>query len=568
MNAIPKPLVRCAIYTRKSCEEGLEQSFNSLDAQREACEAFIASQRHEGWQVVPTLYDDGGYSGGNLERPALKELLRDVAADKIDTIVVYKVDRLTRSLADFAKIIEALDAREASFVSVTQQFNTTTSMGRLTLNILLSFAQFEREVTGERIRDKIAASKRRGMWMGGPVPVGYDVKERKLVVNPEEAKTVRRIFCLYLEAGFVRALKVRLDAEGIRSKVRISRNGKRSGGSLFSRGALYKILNNRIYRGEISHKGQCHPGEHEAIISGELWDKTQAQLRSDNQGRRNGVSMHSPSLLTGLIRDAENKKLTISHTVKSGRRYRYYCQAVTQQGATIGGTLRLPAHDIEGHIVARIADFLRSEQEVMDQVGSNETAESLQRLLASSADTARILTLGTRDQISDVVRRCAQQVIVHPERVQIVISKKCLRAVLTNQSQSEEPGDQPIVLDFPARLSRRGREVRLAIPGISDTAPAYQSTALLKAIARAHDWREQLITGQASGPRAIARKTGLDESYVRRILRFAFLAPEIVESIVDGRQPHELTLEKLKVRVPMSWAEQRTAFLGSLSHVS
>lgn len=252
MNPTLKSVLRCAVYTRKSCEEGLEQSFNSLDAQREACEAFVLSQRHEGWRVLPARYDDGGYSGGNLERPALKQLLEDVAANKIDTIVVYKVDRLTRSLADFSKIIEALDARGVTFVSVTQQFNTTTSMGRLTLNILLSFAQFEREVTGERIRDKIAASKRRGMWMGGNVPLGYDVKERKLIVNPEEAKTVRRIFNLYLEAGCVRGLKVRLDQEGIRSKVRRGTSGRRSGGSSFSRGALYKILNNRIYRGEIT----------------------------------------------------------------------------------------------------------------------------------------------------------------------------------------------------------------------------------------------------------------------------------------------------------------------------
>jgi site-specific DNA recombinase len=560
MNTTLKSAVRCAVYTRKSCEEGLEQSFNSLDAQREACEAFIVSQRHEGWRVLATRYDDGGYSGGNLERPALKELLKDVETNKIDTIVVYKVDRLTRSLADFAKIIETLDARGASFVSVTQQFNTTTSMGRLTLNVLLSFAQFEREVTGERIRDKIAASKRRGMWMGGPVPVGYDVKERKLVVNAEEAKTVRMIFNLYLESGCVRALKARLDVEGIQSKIRISGTGRRSGGSPFSRGALYKILNNRIYRGEISHKGECHRGEHESIISGDLWDNAQAQLRSDNQGRRNGVGVQSPSLLTGLIRDGEDNKLTISHTVKGGRRYRYYCQAVTQQGTTTSGAIQLPAHDIESGVVARIADFLRSEKEVMDQVGLDETAETLQRLLASSADKARILTLGTRDQVSGVVRKVAHGVIVRHERVQILISKKCLRAVLTNQSPTEEFGDQLISLDFPARLARRGREVRLVIPGTMEPAPAHQSQTLLKAIARAHDWREQLITGKASGPRAIAKKTGLDESYVRRILRLAFLAPDIVESIVDGRQPHELTLEKLKMRLPMSWAEQRSAF--------
>ena len=238
MSTEHKPAVRCAIYTRKSSEEGLEQSFNSLDAQREACQAFILSQRQEGWRALPTRYDDGGYSGGNLERPALQQLLADVEANKVDTIVVYKVDRLTRSLADFAKIVEALDARGVSFVSVTQQFNTTSSMGRLTLNVLLSFAQFEREVTGERIRDKIAASKRKGMWMGGVPPLGYDLKERKLIVNPKEAQLVCDLYRLYLELGCVSKLKSHLDREGIKSKVRISLAGNRSGGSSYSRGAL------------------------------------------------------------------------------------------------------------------------------------------------------------------------------------------------------------------------------------------------------------------------------------------------------------------------------------------
>jgi len=279
MTTESKALIRCAIYTRKSSEEGLEQSFNSLDAQREACEAFIASQRHEGWRALPALYDDGGYSGGNLERPALKSLLEDIEANKVDTIVVYKVDRLTRSLADFAKIVEALDARGVSFVSVTQQFNTTTSMGRLTLNILLSFAQFEREVTGERIRDKIAASKRKGMWMGGTVPLGYDVKDRKLVVNPDDARMVVRLFNLYLELGCVSKLKARLDQEGIKSKTRTSVAGNRSGGTSYCRGALYQILKNRIYLGEIPHRGQNHPGEHAAIVPRKLWDRGRLSLR-------------------------------------------------------------------------------------------------------------------------------------------------------------------------------------------------------------------------------------------------------------------------------------------------
>src|SRR5271170_858514 len=258
--------VRCAVYTRKSSEEGLEQSFNSLDAQREACEAYILSQRHQGWHVVSTRYDDGGFSGGNMERPGLKKLLDDIAAKRVDTVVVYKVDRLTRSLADFAKIVEQFDKQGISFVSVTQQFNTTTSMGRLTLNVLLSFAQFEREVTGERIRDKIAASKRKGMWMGGVVPMGYDLEDRHLVINPEEAKQVKEIYKAYLVEGCVSNLQIYLEKKGIRSKKRLSKTGKISGDSVFSRGALYLLLQNRVYLGEITHKGTPYPGQQPAII--------------------------------------------------------------------------------------------------------------------------------------------------------------------------------------------------------------------------------------------------------------------------------------------------------------
>src|SRR3984957_4015739 len=249
-----KPVMRCAIYTRKSSEEGLEQSFNSLDAQRESSEAFILSQRQEGWHVVPTRYDDGGYSGGTMERPALKRLLADVEAHKVNVIVVYKVDRLTRSLADFAKIVEALDARGVSFVSVTQQFNTTTSMGRLTLNVLLSFAQFEREVTGERIRDKIAASKKKGMWMGGPVPLGYDLKERKLIPHPKESALVRNIFTLYLKLGCVRKLVAELKRENVKTKAWMTKSGVRVGGASFAKGHLYFLLRNRLYIGEIRHR--------------------------------------------------------------------------------------------------------------------------------------------------------------------------------------------------------------------------------------------------------------------------------------------------------------------------
>jgi site-specific DNA recombinase len=316
--------VRCAIYTRKSSEEGLEQEFNSLQAQREACEAFINSQRHEGWVSLPAAYDDGGFSGATMERPALQRLLADIIAERVNTIVVYKIDRLTRSLADFAKIVEILDARGASFVSVTQQFNTTTSMGRLTLNILLSFAQFEREVIGERIRDKIAASKRKGMWMGGVPPLGYRAEDRKLVVIDSEAEIVRAMFRRYVELGSVRLLKEELEARGIKSKAWATASGRIIGGKPFSRGALYLILRNRTYLGAIVHNGQSHPGEHTPIIDELLWDAAQTRLASNTAERNSATRIRQPSLLTGMLFDCSGNSMTPTHAVKKGRRYRYY----------------------------------------------------------------------------------------------------------------------------------------------------------------------------------------------------------------------------------------------------
>ena len=357
-NSPPKPAhagsTRCAIYTRKSSEDGLEQAFNSLDAQREACLAYITSQRHEGWKALPTHYDDGGFSGGTLNRPAVQQLLADIRAGRVDLVVIYKVDRLTRSLADFAKLVEIFDAQGVSFVSITQHFNTTTSIGRLTLNMLLSFAQFEREVTGERIRDKIAASKRRGMWMGGPLPLGYDVRNRKLVINEAEAETVRHIFRSYRELGSVRLLAQRLADEGIRSKLHCRADGSTWGGKLQSRGALYLMLQNRLYRGEISHKGAVYPGEHAAVIDAVLWDAVQQQLVDHRANRSDRPKGAMPNPFAGLLHDETGDRLVPSHAVKSGKRYRYYVSArlITGSRTDAPDGMRVPAAEVENGIMS------------------------------------------------------------------------------------------------------------------------------------------------------------------------------------------------------------------------
>ena len=362
--------MRCAIYTRKSSEEGLEQAFNSLDAQREACAAFILSQKHEGWTVLPTLYDDGGFSGGTMERPALQRLLGDIGAGKVDVVVVYKIDRLTRSLFDFAKIVEAFDARGVSFVSITQQFNTTTCMGRLTLNVLLSFAQFEREVTGERIRDKIAASKKKGMWMGGLPSLGYDVQNRKLVVNEEEALTVRPYLPTLCSAQIgacpTGAPRWRRDQEQAADFA----DGTPVGGQKFSRGALYLMLQNRIYRGEITHKGNAYPGEHPAIVEKALWDEVQAMLTENRVNRATGSDAKHPSLLAGLAFDDNGERLTPSHAVKKGTRYRYYVSTSLITGAAKDRSKgwRIPAANLETLVITRLRTLLADRGGILDAI--------------------------------------------------------------------------------------------------------------------------------------------------------------------------------------------------------
>ena len=574
MSPETKPATRCAVYTRKSSEEGLEQSFNSLDAQREACEAFISSQRHEGRKTLPTRYDDGGYSGGTMERPALRRLLQDVESGKVNVIVVYKVDRLTRSLADFAKIVEALDAKGVSFVSVTQQFNTTTSMGRLTLNILLSFAQFEREVTGERIRDKIAASKKKGMWMGGMVPLGYSLEGRKLVPSQKEAQLVTKIFSLYLQLGCVRKLAKELDREKIRSKVWTTRTGARLGGVAFARGALYTLLRNRLYIGQIRHRDEWYPGEHKGIVPLELWRKVQSQLESNLKARRKRARDCASSLLTGLIEDAQGNRFTPSFTVRRGRRYRYYVsQAVIQNpDQECAGVTRLPAHEIESRVTERVVRFLRSDADLLDKLGlDGQTPAKLREQLIRAKKLADKFSSLPSDDLRDLLSSFLRRVVVGEEQIQVMIDRNALyqllrnggKAIASNLKEGRKPacpGDL-ICLSIEARIKQYAGVVHLVVPpNPTATSASRTNPALLKALARAHSWYASVLEGNALDQRALARHAGLTERYVGKVFPCAFLAPDIVESILQGRQPDDLTFARLCTDIPLSWTEQRRQF--------
>ena len=573
MSTDSKAVMRCAIYTRKSSEEGLEQSFNSLDAQREAGEAFILSQRHEGWRTLPARYDDGGYSGGTMERPALKSLLEDVRANKVNVVVVYKVDRLTRSLSDFAKIVEALDAKGVSFVSVTQQFNTTTSMGRLTLNILLSFAQFEREVTGERIRDKIAASKKKGMWMGGPVPLGYDLEARKLIPHPTEADLVRDIFALYLKLGCVLKLVTHLNRENIKTKTWVTKKGIRAGGVSFARGHLYYILRNRLYVGEIRHRERWYPGEHPGIVPRELWDKVQAQLDSNLRTHRNRAREQSSSVLTGLIEDGEGNRFTTSFTVKRGRRYRYYVSQypVTNSEGQGNAQTRLPAHEIESRVTERVQAFLRSDARVFDEMSATaESPATLQPLVAGGKKLAARLSSLPQNDLRDVLACILQRVIIEDNNMQVMIKKSNLRQLLEHGEKiiaasvvglrKATNAADLICLTIEAKRKRYGGEIHLVVPPTSNTLMRHPRPALIKAVARGHAWYGKVLEGNIVDMRSLARETGLTPHYVRNVFACAFLAPDIVEAILEGRQPLTLKFENLYKNIPLSWAEQRRQF--------
>ena len=565
----PTGKMRCAIYTRKSSEEGLEQAFNSLDAQREACAAFILSQKHEGWTVLPMLYDDGGFSGGTMDRPALQRLLGDIRAGQVDVVVVYKIDRLTRSLFDFAKIVEAFDLRGVSFVSITQQFNTTTSMGRLTLNVLLSFAQFEREVAGERIRDKIAASKRKGMWMGGLPSLGYDVQNRKLVVNEEEARTVVHIFRRYGELRSVRVLQEELDVAGIRSKRRILADGSPFGGQKLSRGALYLMLQNRIYRGEITHKGNAYPAEHQPIVDKVLWDQVQATLAENRVDRATGADAKQPSLLAGLIFDESGERLTPSHAVKKGTRYRYYVSRSLIVGTARDKSTgrRIPAANLETLVITKLRNFLADEGAILNAVREEHVDGAAQsRLIGRGVKIAKEIESLMPERLRAMLMTLISRVDIRSDCVEISVLRSRLVELLgsglidllTQQATPDNEAKAILTLTVRARLQRVGREMKMLVENTDDQTKA--DPALLRIVARAHDIQERLMQKSGLTLHAIASQEHVTPGYVSRLLRLSSLAPDIITAIVNGKNPPQLTAKKLMrlaLEIPVDWTAQR-----------
>jgi DNA invertase Pin-like site-specific DNA recombinase len=500
--------VRCAIYTRKSTEHGLELEFNSLDAQREACEAYVKSQAHEGWQALSQRYDDPAYSGGSLERPALQQLLADIDAGRVNVIVVYKIDRLTRSLADFAKLVEIFDKKGVSFVAVTQQFNTTTSMGRLTLNVLLSFAQFERELSSERVRDKIAASRRKGKWTGGSVPLGYDVTDKKLVINPAEAETVRYIFKRYLDLKCLRLLSEDLATRGILTKQRVAKNGNQIGGCHFTYGPLAYLLKNRTYLGEMGHKGESFAGEHDAIIDEPTFDQVQDLMKANSVARQQKRSS-GDALLTGLLYDDRGNRMSPSYSTKRGVRYRFYVSSAMLLGRRdqAGSVTRVSAPDLESSIISALQDRNAHPSDLVDRVLITEQVE---RIILGQAKTIIILKTGdaTGNQIE--------------------------------LARSEWPESQGTRIETDNCQS-------IGEPDIS----------LVHALGRAHYWLKALSDGTYQSIEELAGVAKWNSKVVRKALRLAFLAPDITEAITLGSHPKSLTLSALQGISAHSWDKQR-----------
>jgi DNA invertase Pin-like site-specific DNA recombinase len=512
--------VRCAIYTRVSTDQGLEQDFNSLDAQYEASQAYIRSQAHAGWTLIRSKYDDGGFSGGNTDRPALQRLLQDIQSGRIDVIVVYKVDRLTRSLADFAKLVELFDRHEVSFVSVTQQFNTTTSMGRLTLNVLLSFAQFEREVTSERIRDKIAASKRKGLWVGGMAPLGYDTRDRRITINEAEAERVRDIFRSYLKLGSLNALMVDLRQRGVVTKARTLRTGQSVGGIPFTRGPLAYLLRNRFYIGEVVFKGENLSGEQTPIVGRDLFDAVQTRLNEQLTNHRTARS-RSEALLMGRLFDDRGHRMTPSHSAKGSNKYRYYISSalVHGQAGKAGSVSRVSAPDIEATVLKEVRARRSPPAELDDRA---------------------------------VLQQHVAKVEIKPDRLVIQLNAP------EGAASKRKTSDDRIEVPWQKAPATRRREIMIPDAASRQTVKPIRSenrALLVASIARGRRWLSELTAGPDMSTAAIAAREGCSERKVNMTISLSWLAPELVKAAIDGRLPHGMGVARL-CELPAEWSRQ------------
>jgi site-specific DNA recombinase len=530
MKAAVVKAVRCAIYTRVSTDHGLDQEFNSLDAQYDAASAYIKSQAHAGWTLIRSRYDDGGYSGGSTDRPDLQRLLDDIRSRKLDVIVVYKVDRLTRSLADFAKLVELFDAHGVSFVSVTQQFNSTTSMGRLTLNVLLSFAQFEREVTSERIRDKIAASKRKGLWVGGTLPLGYRMKDDKVTVIEDEAERVRLIYRRYLELGGVNALVRDLRERNIRTKSRLLATGATRGGVLFGRGSLFYLLRNRFYIGEVNYKDEILPGEQPAIMDRALFDAVQQKL-TDQWTTRSITRNASDHLLTGLLFDDAGYRMVPTHAAKSGVRYRYYVSLPHLHGeskiASVGSVSRIPATEIEDVIVKSLHDYLIAQKE-------------------------KPLSMATQIVDRKVLQGSIARVEVHEDHLTVRLKSA------DGEETSDSTDGHLLSIPWQKPPSRRSRQILLphGVPRNEVRPTRIERRArLVSAIARGRRWLDEIVSGSVTDVQQIATRQKCSVRHVNMTISLAFLAPDLVRAAVEGRLPRGIGVERLR-DAPAEWSQQ------------
>lgn len=552
----------CAIYTRKSTEEGLEQEFNSLDAQRESCEAYILSHRHEGWLLHPEQYNDGGISGGTMERPALQRLLNDIRQGIVDIVVVYKVDRLTRSLADFAKMVEIFDAQSASFVSVTQQFNTTDSMGRLTLNVLLSFAQFEREVTGERIRDKIAASKKKGMWMGGKPPIGYDCQKRELVINHQDAQLINMIFSLYLKHKRVSQVYHELKHQHMLTPIKVANSGIEYGGKPFSRGHLYRILSNPIYIGKVKHKEQVHDGLHNAIIDKEAWNQVQQSIQVNTHGRaKEKVNRASQHLLTGLLFDEHGERLTPTHSNKKGKRYRYYISAAvahTCNDDKLKKTAwRIPAEDLEQAVLSHVQTLLTDTEYLVSAFNlSHLPSDALKAITKGCQHFAQ--QLNEVDQRHNALLDIIHNIEVASTRLNISFNTNSLFSDSFNAISQHMPSySSSQIVSFDVAFKKRGVETKLVY---NTDNQVNLDPVLIKTIIKGRTWFNELISGDISSIKAIGRRDNVCPTIVTRHIHISLLSPVIVEQCLTGKQPAQLTAQWLKknaYKLPLDWDEQQ-----------